>query len=439
MAKPRSDPAPEPIRPDPTHLEDARKLALRFEAATGVSCAVTGIAGSAPELSEPCRFCRRAAELNLAQCKDCLATHRYGTDQAQRFGGRYIYFCAANMTHWAVPLLVDGQPVASLIGGPILLIDPDEYLEDELLAPRALDGERRLELRALLGDIPFVSPERATALSEMLYLAVTGLSAQLAGSLPDRAAEMAQRAHIAERIHELKEAGGADSVYPVDKERELLSLISKGDKSNSQRVLNEILGHIFFCSGNDVASIRNRVQELVVLLSRAALDGGASVEEVIGLNNGYLVRLQQMQNVDDIAAWLAGILRRFSECVFEVKALRHAGVIRKAIHFLNANYGRKISVQDVADAVHMSASHFGRVFRDEMGQSVTDYLGRLRVDRSKAMLRERAIPLAEIATRAGFDDQSYFTKVFKRYTGQSPGRYRSAGGRPGGARIEIHE
>ena len=427
------------IKLDPEQATEVRRLALRFEEATGVSCVVLGIDDLSTTLSARCQFCRRAADLALKRRAECTATHRYGTYQADRFGGRYIYFCSGNMTHWAVPLMLDGQVAASFIGGPILLIDPDEYLHDEVLVPRALTAEQVAELRALLGDIPFVSPARATALSETLYHAVKGLSAQLAGSLPDRSAEMQQRSHIAEYIHELKQVGRPGSLYPVDKERELLSLISKGDKINSQKVLNEIIGYIFFSSGNDVARIRIRVQELVVLLSRAALEGGASVEEVFGLNNSYLLNLQHMQDVDDIAAWLVGILKRFSDCVFNLKLVKHADVIHKTIHFLNANYSRKISLQEVADNVHMSASHFSKVFKDEMSQSLTDYLGRLRVDRSKDMLRERSIPLAEIASRAGFDDQSYFTKVFKRYTGQSPGRYRNSRGQISGADIEIHE
>lgn len=424
---------------DPSQLAEVRKLAARFEAATGVSCAVLGMDGASPALSPHCCFCRRAADLDLERRDECAATHRYGTDQAERFGGRYIYFCSGNMTHWAVPLVIDGQLVASLIGGPILLIEPDEYLEEEIGAAHASTAEQVKDLRALLGDIPFVSPARATALSEMLYLAVTGLSAQLSGSHPDRAADVAQRSQIADRIHELKQGGGPDTVYPVDKERELLSLISQGDQINSQRVLNEIMGHVFFSSGNDLISIRNRVQELVVLLSRAALEGGASVDEVFGLNKGYLLHLQQLRDVDDIAAWLAGILRRFSDCVFKLKRVKHADVIHRAIAFLNANYQRKVSLQEVADKVHMSASHFSKVFKDEMGHSLSDYLARLRVDRSKGLLRERGIPLAEVASRAGFDDQSYFSKVFKRYTGQSPGRYRSARGQISGAAIEIHD
>ncbi len=426
------------VEPDPAQLDEVRKLARRFATATGVACTLLDPQVAANLIPACCSFCRCAADLGLAPRRDCAATHRDAAEQAARFGGRSIYFCAGNLAHWSVPLIIDGEVLAALVCGPVLLTAADEYLDDELPARGALGAEALAELSARLAEIPFVSPERATALTETLYLAVTGLSAQLAGRRPDAATKLAQRSSIAGHIHELKRRSAAVR-YPLAKERELLALISKGDKLNSQRVLNEILGHIFFASGSDLAGIRNRVQELVVLLSRAALEGGASAEEVFGLNNDYLSHLHEMHAVDDIAAWLAGILRRFSDCVFALKAAKHADAIQRALHFINARYGSKISVQDVADAAHMSASHFGKVFKEEMGLSLTDYLGRLRVERSKAMLREEAIPLAEVASRAGFDDQSYFSKVFKRHTGQSPGRYRSTRGQAHGAAIEIHE
>ena len=418
--------------------------AQQFQEATGVTCLANGVDGRAleGESQRPgCRFCRKTVELELKVKQECLTVHRYGAYQAERFGGRYIYFCPSSMTHWAVPVFLHGHVVANLIGGPILLIDPEEYMQEELRVPRSLPPGLLADLRVLLQAIPYIDPSRVTALSETLFRVAASLSVQLAGDKGDPAADTTQSSRIAEYIHELKQSteGQRDARYPVQKERELIALIAKGDKINSQKVLNEILGFIFFTNGNDVPRIRIRVQELVVLLSRAALEGGASIEEVFGLNNNYLLQLQRMNDVDDIAAWLARILKRFSDCVFNLKSVKHADLIQKAIHFMNANYGRKIGLQDVADHVHMSPSHFSKVFKDEMGKSFVDYLGGVRIDKSKILLRERNIPLIDVAGMVGFDDQSYFSKVFKRFTGQSPGRYRESRGQGDGADIEIHE
>ncbi len=432
---------------DPAQRAIIVQAAIQFQEACGIPCGVHGVDGRfyAPgqecKDNPGCRFCRKTAALNLKNRQDCVGVHRYGIYQAERFGGRYIYFCPSNMTHWAVPVMVEGHAIAALIGGPVLLIDREEYLQDEVLVPRPLGPDELAELRGLLQGIPYIDPARATALSETLYRVAVGISGQLSNLIPDSSAETDRSSRIAEYIHELKTTAGSkrDAHYPMHKERELLSLISKGDKINSQKVLNEILGYIFFTAGNDVGRVRIRVQELVVLLSRAALEGGASIEEVFGLNDNYLYQLQRITDVDDIAAWLARILKRFSDCVFTLKSVKHADLIQKATHYLNANYGRKLNLQDVADHVYMSPSHFSKVFKEETGVSFVDWLGRIRVDKSKILLRDRAIPLIDVAGMVGFDDQSYFSKVFKRYTGMSPGRFREARGQSSAYDIEIHE
>ncbi len=411
------------------------QTAAQFADATGVPCEVIGsdgrqILSSGETCSPGCRFCRKAAELEIKAQQSCNSIHRYGTYQAERFGGRYIYFCPNNFTHWAVPLQLEGQTIASFIGGPVLLIEPDEYLQEEFIQSGDRSPAELQELQELLAHVPFATPVRVRSLSESLYRIASGLVSEIYGSQPDIARQTEQSSRIAEYIHELKKNAEhrSENPYPVEKENELMQLVSRGDKINSQKILNEIIGHIFFVAGNDVARIRVRVQELVVLLSRAAVEGGASVEEVFGLNNSYLLQLQKMRDIDDIAAWLTRILTRFSDCVFTLTSIKHADLIQKAIQYMNTNYNRKISLQEIAEHVYMSPSHFSKVFKTEMKEGYVDFLNRIRVDKSKILLRERSIPLVNISDMAGFDDQSYFSRVFKQYTGMSPGRFRAARG-----------
>jgi len=59
-----------------------------------------------------------------------------------------------------------------------------------------------------------------------------------------------------------------------------------------------------------------------------------------------------------------------------------------------------------------------------MGENLSNYLNRLRVEKAAAMLTETGKSLNEIAEQCGFEDQSWFSKVFKNFTGVSPGKYR---------------
>ena len=110
-----------------------------------------------------CALCR---ELYAATGVDtgCAKVHQYGARQAERFGGRYIYFCPADMAYFASPVTIGGQVAGALVGGPVLIMDPEDYLEETpLLVQRGGKLERGL-LKAALETGAIVTTEEANIL-----------------------------------------------------------------------------------------------------------------------------------------------------------------------------------------------------------------------------------------------------------------------------------
>ena len=88
----------------------------------------------------------------------------------------------------------------------------------------------------------------------------------------------------------------------------------------------------------------------------------------------------------------------------------------------------EINLEKVAKAVNLSPSYFSKVFKEEMKCNFSTYLNVLRVEESKKLLLDKKLPLVEVAGRVGFQDQSYFTKVFKKLMNTSPGEFRKSRG-----------
>jgi AraC family transcriptional regulator len=82
-------------------------------------------------------------------------------------------------------------------------------------------------------------------------------------------------------------------------------------------------------------------------------------------------------------------------------------------------------LRHVAKAAGVHPVHFAAVFRRFHGCSVGEYFRRRRLDAARAKLADPDLPLSRIAVEVGFADQSHFTRTFKRYTGMSPGQYRT--------------
>jgi len=378
-----------------------------------------------------CVFCKKVNGLaELAQ--NCQNAHLYGSYQAERFGGRYIFFCPVGLVHWISPIIYNSAMKGALLGGPVLMVEPEEFLLEEIMANIHIDMKTIQELKQYIKGIPIVKSNIVNDLSELLYIVSVHCSDD---SLPKNQEDMDYQEHqleISKYIHHISTMGGTldkTKSYPIEKEKELISLITGGDKAGSQKVLNEILGFIFFSTGGNFEVIKARILELIVLLSRAALEGGADVEQIFGLNYKYLSQIHNFKTVDDLSFWLSEIMARFTDCVFNLTDVKHIDIIYKAMDYIKRNYMKKITLDEVASHVYISTSYFSVLFNTEMKCNFNTYVNRIRIDVSKKLLLDDTLSLADVAEYVGYEDQSYFTKVFKNIVGISPGRYKEGRGR----------
>ncbi|MDD2457243.1 MAG: PocR ligand-binding domain-containing protein [Eubacteriales bacterium] len=434
-------------------LEQAIKAAEHFSRACQIGCRVIDAAGQT--LYEASPFADQNAICDLAtrlgpdwqrshpeqKLSDeeasspvslCSNAHLYGCYQAERFGGQYVYFCPIGLTHWASPVILKGQVVGALIGGPVHLVDPEDLLFDDLAEKLDWPDQAKDTLWLKIKQIPVVSTERVNSLSELLYWTAAGLSDATFARLEEKRQSGDLQAELWEQISFLKSYAYVEPElldYPMAKEEQLLERIESGDKDGARQILNEILGHIFFSSSGSIEVMRARVVELVVLLSRAAIRGGADTAQIFGLNYTYLGKIYSFRNIDEIAFWLSGVMNRFSEQVFSLAHVKHADVIYRAVDYVRKHYAHKVTLEETAALVYLSPAYFSRIFKDEMKVNFNIYVNQVRVEAAKKLLLNDSVPLIDIANQAGFDGQSYFSKVFKKMTGVTPGKFRESRGR----------
>ena len=94
--------------------------------------------------------------------------------------------------------------------------------------------------------------------------------------------------------------------------------------------------------------------------------------------------------------------------------------------FVEAHYQEDISMQDAATALRYSDAYFCKLFKQCFKVNFSAYLNQFRVDRARQMIQDSRLSLKEVSTACGYTDSNYFTRVFKRLTGQTPTEYRNA-------------
>lgn len=414
-------------------FQTAKRQAMHYTNATGVCTNVIDQRGMTMEDGcseyQGCRFCKHAHQI-LGDSLICREAHLYGSYQAERFGGRYIFFCPMGLTHWVSPIYSNGYKQGALVAGPVLMVEPDDFLLDDFFRKNNISDQKIKLLENSLKEIPVIRPDRVDSMSEILMLVAKSLSDDQE-SFNENNASMQHQSDISEYIYYLKQNSTEEAVaksYPLEKEKELLSLIAMGDKAGAQRVLNEIFGFIFFSTGRNFEIIKARILELIVLLSRAALEGGADIEQIFGLNYRFLSDIHTYKTIEDMTWWLSKIMGRFTDCVFNLANVKHADVIYKAVDFIRRNYMKKLSLEEVASHVYLSPSYFSKIFKEEMGCNFVVYLNQIRIAVSKKLLMDDTIDLVDVSNLVGYDDQSYFSKIFKKCTGITPGKFRESRG-----------
>lgn len=97
----------------------------------------------------------------------------------------------------------------------------------------------------------------------------------------------------------------------------------------------------------------------------------------------------------------------------------------KALQYIHENYQHKISMDEVSAAVNLSRSHLSKLFKDQQGTAVTEYLESYRMKQARLLLRTTPLSIAEIAEQVGIPDIFYFSKMYKRFYQVNPSKDRS--------------
>jgi AraC-like DNA-binding protein len=406
----------------------------------------------------------KAAEL-------CRRNRLHGAMQAERFGGKNFYFCTASLLHLSSPIMREGRLLGALVAGPILPYASSEVLwelekmvgescpaetnrpgttnnggapgnpgtgntgsDPATLAPVAPKGSiSKQSFDRLISGIQSVDPERVHSLGEVLRRLCADLSDATVELLRDRDEAMELQARLYEYLDD-----GDSSIYPFAREAELLRRVKEGDEAEARAVLEDLFASGMMHSRRDAARLRARGLELLGAVSRAAVDGGADGDTVLSLNEDYILKLQSSRETEMLLLHLTRAVRNYTGLVREMKNVEHLDVIGRVTSHIRRCYAERITLEDAARLVNLSPSYLSRIFRREMGTGFTAYLNKVRIEKSKVLLGNRDLSLVEVGGMVGYEDQSYFTKVFKRFTGLPPGKYRELRGRFPSDSKEIH-
>jgi len=207
-------------------------------------------------------------------------------------------------------------------------------------------------------------------------------------------------------------------------EPSLLAAIVRGDRAEAIRLINHVLLHIYAVGEERSDLLKGLLLELVVMMSRAAVEAGSSQAEVLGRNFQALTELAAVGDDEELAHWLRSMIERVFTAMERAQPTGDSALISAAIGYVREHADRHVTRDETAREVSVSPSHFSHLLRERTGLSYTTLLRRVRIELACELLLNSDLPLADIAQRCGFYDQSHFTKAFGQARRVTPRQFR---------------
>ena len=406
--------------------EEIERLCLRLSALAqwaNLPMAVLDPNGNAVEspdyFEKSCAFCRIMGGCAQGAERCRRFRMRYGRMAAQT-GECAVARCPAGLVALIAPVLAGEECAGYVTCGPMILWDWDDETLSEILT---MTQDLPLSQEALIAAgrlIPKLETKRVNALAELLRMTV---SFREAGSLERRLAQAQQQKVIAEYVQERKQTPAKS--YPLRKEYELVARVREGNRTAAKAILNDLLGEIFFSNAGETEVIKARVIELVVVVSRAAVESGASLDKLLALNNRVVVEINGLKDFESLCMGVVQVLDEMIDTLYQTRDTGSRSILQ-ILTYVKDHYAEPLTLESVAKHVYLSPYYVSHLFREEMDLTFVEYLTRVRMEQAKGLLRLPGVTVRSVAGQVGMTDAGYFAKVFRRYTGLTPTQFQQA-------------
>ncbi|NTV90053.1 MAG: helix-turn-helix transcriptional regulator, partial [Clostridiales bacterium] len=221
--------------------------------------------------------------------------------------------------------------------------------------------------------------------------------------------------------------------HSFSKDARLFEAMRNGDRKGFYTILNSPGDgpEGVLCRNDATRSYKNLFIVTVAHLTRSAIEGGADSEIAYTLSDSFIQKVEEIKLYEDITELFLSMFEAFLSLVQKALHHKYTGPVYQTVEYINRHYPEKLLISDLADRVHMSASHLLRLFREQTGMNIKTFILQKRIHEVKSLLAGTNHDMATICEMTGFCDQSHMAGHFKRIVHTTPKKFRNDKGTGG--------
>ena len=219
------------------------------------------------------------------------------------------------------------------------------------------------------------------------------------------------------------------SHVPVDFEKAICDAIEAGDLRLLHRSLSASpsSGRVGRMSASVLQQHKYELVSLATLISRAAIRGGLSAETAFNLSDIYCQRADLLNEPESVQRLTVQMMTDFYRKVDELhQNPLVSSLILKCTEYISVHLHETITLDDLSDHCGLCGRSLSLRFRKETGMGINEYIHKEKIKEAKYLLQHSDYTLTEITLFLNYPSQSYFTQIFRRYTGWTPLQFRES-------------
>ncbi len=210
--------------------------------------------------------------------------------------------------------------------------------------------------------------------------------------------------------------------YPIHIEKALFEMIEKGSIEGTKTEANLFFDWMIENYPDCEMDIKLKVLEFILFAEQKAFLNGMTY--YFRYRKGYLDTLIEINDYAQLRSWFLNKVLEACRNIKTKKEKQASGIIAKSKEFIEVNYKKDISLDDVSRIVDISPYYFSKLFKEETGENFIEYLTRIRIEQAKQLLLNRDLSIKNVCSSTGYSDPNYFSRIFKKLVGVTPSEYR---------------
>ena len=216
---------------------------------------------------------------------------------------------------------------------------------------------------------------------------------------------------------------------PYNPELEFYSVIKSGDVQKAEELCRDTFTDkkgLGVLSKDKMQNLKYHFVITIALIARYCIDGGMDVSTSYALSDFYIQKADESKTPETLNELHRRAAVDYAERMRKLRKDKICSLpVVRCIDYMQEHLHSRITIEELAEVAELNPSYLSRLFKKETGITVSEYIQQLKIDTAKNMLLYSDFTPAKIASVLAFPDQSYFTQVFKKYTGLTPRKFQS--------------